>query len=56
MTKQEIVDLLEKGRQSDIWYDANLYGDTEYVELIEQVQIAMFEAAEYFKKPKEEAP
>ena len=53
MTQQEIIDLLEKGRQTDIWYDAKLYGDTEYVELIEQVQTAMLEAAEYFKKLKE---
>ena len=54
MLKKEIVDLLEKGRQADIWYDAKHYGDIEYEELIEQVQTAMFEAAEYLKKLKEQ--
>ena len=46
MTHAEIVKHLRTGVQSDIWYDADNYGDAKGLSMIRDVMAAMQEAAD----------
>jgi len=50
LNRLEVIDLLSKGRQADIWYDAAYYGDKEQEAFIDRVQDAMLEAVKCLKE------
>lgn len=57
MTREQIVELLERGAWADIWYDPWDHDEEGIAELIKAVQEAMTAAAQIIRSlPKEVTP